>query len=81
MDQIDDGEHVSFISRCVENDPNANTDDEEDTLNNKSGMYIKFFCEDHQEWEDKCCKSDWKWLTFFTMNKKNIKFLFEDRPK
>eukprot|EP00111_Clytia_hemisphaerica_P024213 TCONS_00071354-protein len=58
MEQIDDGENISFISRCVENDPNANTDDEEETMNNKSGMYIKFFCEDHQEWEDKCCKSN-----------------------
>ena len=45
---------------------------------------IKFFFEDHQEWEDKCCKSGWKRLTVFTMNKKSgmyIKLFCEDRPK
>ena len=53
MEQADDP-HPFFISRNVENDPLAKSDDEEGDKEKdfKSGKYIKFFCQDEQRWKD-----------------------------
>ena len=57
LDKMEQGEddHPFFISRSVENDPNAKSDDEEDEdecRDTKCGKYIKLYCPQEKRWKD-----------------------------
>lgn len=54
MEQTEGDDNPFFITRNVENDPYAQSDEDEDEVNDtaKSGKYIKFYCPDENRWKD-----------------------------